>query len=273
MLGLIGLGKMGKAITLNLIGNGLKLNLYNRTKEKLDEFREKANVFYSINDFIENTDIILLVLSDTKALSDIIKHIPNQKIIIDFSTLHPVFVEEIRKEYKNYVSSPVFGGPKDIETAKARIIFGETEEFYRKYNLSFLEYIGKVYFVNDSIKASAIKLASNFIHGVFYILSLEFNTFIKEFSIEKEIYEIQGDRPIIDMAMRYGKYYDKEVELSFTTELMAKDIEYARISAHSKNIPFFISSCAKEFYELAKRYGLSNKDWRETWKLFKRTYF
>ncbi|MCS7245185.1 MAG: NAD(P)-binding domain-containing protein [candidate division WOR-3 bacterium] len=272
MLGLIGLGRMGRAISLNLISKGLKLNLYNRSKEKLEEFREKANLFYNIDDFVKNTDIILIVLSDTKAVSDIIKSIPDQKIIIDFSTLHPVFVEEIKEKYKSYVSSPIFGGPKDIETARARIVFGESEDFYQRYNLNFLEYIGKVYFVNDSVKASAIKLASNFIHGVFYVLSLEFNTFIKEFSIENEIYEIQGDRPIIDMAVRYGKYYDKEVELSFTTELMAKDIEYARISAHSKNIPFFITSSAREFYELAKRYGLSTKDWRETWKLFKKTY-
>ena len=52
---------------------------------------------------------------------------------------------------------------------------------------------------------------------------------------------------------------------------MAKDIEYARISAHEKNIPFFITSSAREVYELAKRYGLSNKDWREIWRIFKKT--
>ncbi|MCX7809251.1 MAG: NAD(P)-binding domain-containing protein, partial [Deltaproteobacteria bacterium] len=106
MLGLIGLGRMGRAISLNLISKGLKLNLYNRSKEKLEEFREKANLFYNIDDFVKNTDIILIVLSDTKAVSDIIKSIPDQKIIIDFSTLHPVFVEEIKEKYKSYVSSP-----------------------------------------------------------------------------------------------------------------------------------------------------------------------
>jgi 3-hydroxyisobutyrate dehydrogenase-like beta-hydroxyacid dehydrogenase len=270
MLGLIGLGRMGRGIAINLLNHNYGLNLYNRTKEKLNEFKGKANLFEKIEEFVKNTDIILIMVSDEKAVKSILSYIPKDKIIIDFSTLHPIVVEEIKKEYKNYVASPVFAGPEDIKEGKGKIIFGESEEFFKKNNLDFLNHLGKVYFVNDSVKASAIKLASNFIHGVFYILSLEFNTFIKEFEIEKEIFEIQGDRPIIDMARRYGKYYGNDVEISFTTELMAKDIEYARISAHHKNIPFFLTSTAREVYEIAKRYGFSNKDWRETWRIFKR---
>jgi len=271
MIGLIGLGRMGRGIVINLLNNNIKLNLYNRTKEKLKEFENRANLFYEIEEFVKSTEIILIMVSDGEAVKEILKFIKKDKIIIDFSTLYPSLVKEIKNEYKNYVSSPVFAGPKEIEEGKARIIFGESEDFFKKNNLEFINYLGKVYFINDSVKASAIKLASNFIHGVFYVLSLEFNTFIKEYDIENEIYEIQGDRPIIDMARRYGKYYGSDVELSFTTELMAKDIEYARISAHEKNIPFFITSSAREFYELAKRYGLSKRDWREIWKIFKKT--
>ncbi len=270
MIGLIGLGRMGKGIAKNLLNHNLKLNLFNRTKEKLKEFEGKANVFYDIENFVKETKIFLFMLSDYEAVKSVLKFIPKDKIIIDFSTLYPKAVIEIKENYKNYVSSPVFAGPKDIEEGKARIIFGENKNFFEENKLDFIKYLGNVYFVNDSVKASAIKLASNFIHGVFYVLSLEFNTFIKEFDIENEIFEIQGDRPIIDMARRYGKYYNNDVEISFTTELMAKDIEYARISAHEKNIPFFITSSAREIYELAKRYGLSNKDWREIWRIFKK---
>ncbi len=272
MLGIVGLGRMGRGIAINLLNRNLKLNLYNRTKEKLKEFEkfENAKIFEKLESFVQESDVVLLMLTDENAVKSILKYIPNSKLIVDFSTLHPIAVEEIKKEYKNYVASPVFAGPKDIEEGNARIIFGESEEFFKKNNLDFINYLGKVYFVNDSIKASAIKLASNFIHGAFYVLSLEFNTFIKEFDIEKEIYEIQGDRPIINMARRYGKYYGNDVEVSFTTTLMAKDIEYARISAHYKNIPFFITSSAREVYELAKRYGLSDRDWREIWRIYKK---
>jgi 3-hydroxyisobutyrate dehydrogenase len=270
MIGLIGLGRMGKGIVKNLLNHDLKLNLFNRTKEKLKEFEGKANVFYDIENFVKETKIFLFMLSDYEAVKSVLKFIPKDKIIIDFSTLYPKAVIEIKENYKNYVSSPVFAGPKDIEEGKARIIFGENKNFFEENKLDFIKYLGNVYFVNDSVKASTIKLASNFIHGVFYVLSLEFNTFIKEFDIENEIFEIQGDRPIIDMARRYGKYYNNDVEISFTTELMAKDIEYARISAHEKNIPFFITSSAREIYELAKRYGLPNKDWREIWRIFKK---
>jgi 3-hydroxyisobutyrate dehydrogenase and related beta-hydroxyacid dehydrogenases len=118
MIGLIGLGRMGKGIAKNLLNHDLKLNLFNRTKEKLKEFEGKANVFYDIENFVKETKIFLFMLSDYEAVKSVLKFIPKDKIIIDFSTLYPKAVIEIKENYKNYVSSPVFAGPKDIEEEK-----------------------------------------------------------------------------------------------------------------------------------------------------------
>jgi len=42
-IGLIGLGRMGKNLALNMIDNGFSVVVYNRTKEKIEDFVKETS--------------------------------------------------------------------------------------------------------------------------------------------------------------------------------------------------------------------------------------
>ena len=67
-IGFIGLGALGGIMVRNLVEKGQKIHLYNRTHEKMDEFKEKAILHTGITSIAQSCDIILSIVSDDKAL-------------------------------------------------------------------------------------------------------------------------------------------------------------------------------------------------------------
>ncbi len=65
-LGFIGIGLMGKPITLRLLNAGFSVNVWNRSPEKLAQVTVAgAKPCSSIADLVEKSTVILLCLTDT----------------------------------------------------------------------------------------------------------------------------------------------------------------------------------------------------------------
>jgi len=65
ILGFVGIGLMGEPMTLRLLRAGYKVNVWNRSPEKLAKVMDAgAKAFPSIADLVKASDIILLCLYD-----------------------------------------------------------------------------------------------------------------------------------------------------------------------------------------------------------------
>jgi 3-hydroxyisobutyrate dehydrogenase len=69
--GFIGLGALGTIMVNNLVEKGHSIHIYNRTQEKMELFRGKAELHTSLSSIAETCDIILSIVSDDKALQAI----------------------------------------------------------------------------------------------------------------------------------------------------------------------------------------------------------
>jgi len=95
-IGLIGLGVMGENLALNIEFRGFKISVYNRTKEKLDKFKntkakgKNINITYSIQEFIDSLElprkIILMVKAGEpcdKVIETLLPYLAKGDILID----------------------------------------------------------------------------------------------------------------------------------------------------------------------------------------------
>ena len=118
---LIGTGLMGYPMAQNILKGGYTLSVFNRTKEKADGLSKNgAVVAETINEAIKNSDVIITMLSDDNAVSEVINSndfLDNIKInctVIDMSSTKPVTSKKIFDLLKtkniNFLDAPVSGG-------------------------------------------------------------------------------------------------------------------------------------------------------------------
>lgn len=94
-IGFVGIGLMGKPMTLRLLAAGFQVNVWNRSADKLTEVAAAgAQVCASIAQLVQQSNVILLCLADTAVVEDIVTqqiqpHGRPGQLLIDMSSIHP----------------------------------------------------------------------------------------------------------------------------------------------------------------------------------------
>lgn len=143
-IGFIGLGIMGKSMSLNLLKAGFDVTVWNRTPAKMQELEKAgAHVADSPQQVAEHTDIIITIVSDTPdveavILGDqgVIHGVKPGAVVIDMSTISPQVTRDIAQQLaeKNaaMLDAPVSGGDTGaINATLAIMVGGDTETVER----------------------------------------------------------------------------------------------------------------------------------------------
>ncbi len=96
-IGIIGIGMLGEAITLNLLNLGYDVAVYNRTIEKTIEVEKKgATVMESPKSLADKSELLIIIVKDANAVKEVsfakngIIESKNKKIVVaDMSTIDP----------------------------------------------------------------------------------------------------------------------------------------------------------------------------------------
>ncbi len=138
-LGFIGIGLMGKPMTLRLLEAGFKVNVWNRSKEKLRAVTDAGAIVHSsIETLAKASDIILLCLANTEVVQAVVNsHIMHSaskaKLLIDLSSIHPAATKVLARELKqhcniHWVDAPVSGGTAGAEQGTLAIMAGGSQD-------------------------------------------------------------------------------------------------------------------------------------------------
>ncbi|CAA9891948.1 3-hydroxyisobutyrate dehydrogenase [Candidatus Methylobacter favarea] len=138
-LGFIGIGLMGKPMTLRLLNAGFKVHVWNRTPEKLKTVTDAgACACAAIAELVKASDVIMLCLADTAVVESVVcNHILENgsadKLLIDLSSIHPENTRQLaltlyEKCGMGWVDAPVSGGIAGAEQGSLAIMAGGSEE-------------------------------------------------------------------------------------------------------------------------------------------------
>ncbi|MCQ8106309.1 NAD(P)-dependent oxidoreductase [Methylomonas sp. SURF-2] len=134
-LGFIGIGLMGRPMTLRLLDAGFRVKVWNRSPEKLQTVAAAgAGVCDSIAELVRQSDLILLCLADTAVVENIVlQHIlphgrPDQ-LLIDLSSIHPETTRQLAERLQQHcgmrwVDAPVSGGTAGAEQGSLAVMAG-----------------------------------------------------------------------------------------------------------------------------------------------------
>ena len=243
-IGFIGLGIMGNFMALNLLKNGVMLNVYNRTKEKAEEHIKKGAIFLdSPKEVAKKSDIIMLMLSDSKAVSNItdgndglLEGLDGEKIIINMSTIEPDYSAMLYKKIKIkspsslFLEAPVIGSKIPAKEGTLIILAAGDKKAY-DLSTGYFNMIGKkVIYLKDVPKASYLKIINNQIMGITMGALAEGLSLSKKIGLDDNtVYDIVNSGAFANpMFQLKGKnIIDNNYETNFPYKHMQKDLDFA----------------------------------------------
>ena len=275
-IGIIGLGMLGNAIALHLLDSGFEVTVYNRTKEKTIQAKEKgAKVVTSPKEVAKNSELIITVVKDAKAVKEISfekdgivegKH--SKLIVADMSTIDPVESKNITKKFQEYdihkLDIPVMGGPNVAISGNLVMMASGNKEIFDNCKNVFDKIANKVFFLGESGVAHSVKLAMNLQITMLALALSEGITLVKKADVDPKIFLEILNSTYFKTGMSEKKAYkmiDGKYDITFTLANLKKDISTITNTAKSLGIELPMIKKAEEVYESAVKEGFGETDY------------
>ncbi len=269
-LGFIGLGIMGKPMSLNLLKAGFDVTVYNRTESKTaDPVSRGAKKAGTPAEAAANSTIIITIVSDTPDVESVIlgpngviETIKPDSVVIDMSTISPEVTREIVARLKekgaHMLDAPVSGGEQGaIDGTLSIMVGGETTIFERC--LPILQTMGKnVIHVGSNGMGQTVKLVNQILVSGTLNSVVEALIYAQKSGVdlEKTIDAVKGGAAgswqLTNLAPRI---IERDFRPGFMIDLMVKDLKLVIGSAREMGINLPVTSQVKEMYEKLQAEG------------------
>ncbi len=275
-IGIIGMGMLGNAVTLHLLDSGFEVTVYNRTKEKTMQAREKgAKVVTSPKEIAENSELIIIIVKDAAAVKEIsfekdgiIEGKHEKLIVADMSTIDPIESKNISRKFQEHnihkLDIPVMGGPNvAISGNLVMMVSGNKESFDHCKNV-FEKIANKVFFLGESGVAHSVKLAMNLQITMLALALSEGIILMKKANVDPKIFLEILNSTYFKTGMSEKKAFkmvDSKYDATFTLSNLKKDISTITSAAKSLGIELPMIKKAEQVYENAVKEGFGEIDY------------
>jgi 2-hydroxy-3-oxopropionate reductase len=269
----IGIGLMGFPMAKNLLKAGYKLKVFNRSQDKAERLKEfGADISTSIQDVVNNADIIITMLTDDAAVEKVmssdefIKNIKSKATVIDMSSINPIiskkYAEILKKKNINYLDAPVSGGTIGAEEASLAIMVGGEESIFNEC-FDLLKILGNPTLVGPVSSGQISKLANQIIVGITIGAVAEAVTLCEKSGTNpsKMIKALSGGWADSKILQTHGKrMINKDFSPKGKTSTQLKDMTNIINAGKAAELHLPISSLIKEMYKNLVKDGYGNAD-------------
>ena len=172
-VGFVGLGAMGAAMVRNLLGKGVRVTVWNRSRAIVDTLAAEGATPAATVDEAFAADIVLTMLAHDQAMrealldSGALGRARKGVVHVNLATISTAFAAELAALHAEhglgYVASPVFGRPPVAQAGGLNVLAAGAPEAVAAA-MPVLEMLAaKVWPLGDDpVRANALKLAGNF---------------------------------------------------------------------------------------------------------------
>lgn len=252
-IGVIGLGKMGTGMAMNLIKAGHDVTVYNRTPAKAQSLAPLgARVGGHVRDCCQG-EVVITMLADDAALDEVVAaedgvatHLKRSGVHLSMSTISVALSEKLTDLHaahgQAFVSAPVFGRPDAAAAAKLFIIAaGATEPL--KVVEPLLATMGQSTLVvsEHPRDANLIKITGNFMIASMTQAFAEAIALVRKAGIPAQTFVDAMSSTIFNVPIykNYGTLMasGRFSPPGFAAALGRKDVNLALSAAQSLNVP------------------------------------
>ena len=272
-VGFIGMGIMGKPMSLNLIRGGHELYVHSRHGAPQELVAAGATACDSGMDVARKADTIITMVPDTPDVAAVLfgakgvaEGLTRGKVVVDMSSISPVetkqFAQKINALGCQYLDAPVSGGEVGAKAASLTIMVGGPEDAFNKVKPLF-ELMGKnITLVGGNGDGQTCKVANQIIVALNIEAVGEALLFASKMGADaakvrqalmggfasSRILEVHGERMI-----------KRTFDPGFRIELHQKDLNLALTAARQAGISLPNTATAQELFNACAAHG--GKGW------------
>ena len=275
-IGVVGTGMLGEAVGLHLLDVGYEVTIFNRTKEKMKNLKEKgALIAESPMQVAKDSDLVITIVKDADAVNEVIfgnsgiifgKH--DGICIADMSTVNPNSTREISKQVIedgiDYLEIPVMGGPNVAIDGKLVMMASGKKEVFEKFKTVFDSIAEQSFYLGGTGTAHSIKLAMNLQIAMLALSLSEGITLTKKAGFDPEIFLKILNSTYFKTGMSEGKAHQmisESIEPTFTLANLKKDLDTINDAADSFNAELPMAKIARKIYADATEAGFGDIDY------------
>ena len=272
-VGFIGLGIMGKPMSLNLIRGGHELYVHSRHGAPQDLVAAGATACDNAIEVARKADTVITMVPDTPDVDAVLfgakgvaEGLTRGKIVVDMSSISPVetkqFAQKINALGCQYLDAPVSGGEVGAKAASLTIMVGGPEDAFNKVKPLF-ELMGKnITLVGGNGDGQTCKVANQIIVALNIEAVGEALLFASKMGADaakvrqalmggfasSRILEVHGERMI-----------KRTFNPGFRIELHQKDLNLALTAARQAGMSLPNTATAQELFNACAAHG--GKGW------------
>ncbi|GII85200.1 dehydrogenase [Sphaerisporangium siamense] len=269
----LGIGHMGRAIALRLLGQGHQVTVWNRTPGKAaDVVRAGAAEASSPLGAALGADAALMSLSDDAAVLAVMRGLielegdRDSPVIVDTSTVAPDTSRSLRDvaPRRRFVAAPVLGAPGAVEDGTASGLLGGERRLAETLEPVWASLFATHWYCGaDPGNATTVKLLSNYQMMAGIAVAAEALAAAEGAGLDPRLLrEVFFPLPTIAPALRnrLGRMLDGDHDGWFTTRLGAKDVRLLAETAESLGVVLPIARLVERRYEEAAAQGHGDDD-------------
>ncbi|NIN52273.1 MAG: NAD-binding protein [Nitrososphaeria archaeon] len=275
-IGFIGVGRMGRAMSKNLLNAGYELIIYDIDKQAVRHLVSLgARAAKSPREMAEESEVILACLPSPRALEEVIlgdegvlKAAQSGSVLIDLGTTDPETIKRIARYATErgveVLDAPVSGGTEGAEAGTLSIMVGGKREVFQGYFEVFRCIGEKIHYVGELGSGSLVKIVNNLMSSCNTVamvegLALGVKAGMDPETLYKVIKESSGFSRSFES--RWARRIAKgDYDPGFTINLVRKDLGLAFKMGKELDVPLFMTHTADQVYSLAQSKGLHERD-------------
>ena len=286
-VGFIGIGVMGRPMTLNLLKAEHNVTIYARHPEK-PEVQEVLNAGAKLapspRAVAMASEIVITMLPNSPQVEEVVTG-PNgllegarkDLIIIDMSTIAPSVSRKLAQEAStrgvHLLDAPVSGGSQGAVNGTLTIMVGGERAIFEQAR-PVLEAMGKkenIFYVGPNGAGEVVKLVNNILVGA-----------IAAATAESFVLGVKAGVDVDTMANIIGvstgaswqlanqfplRAFNGSFQPGFMTDLLHKDLGLALDLAAENKVPVVMTALTRQMYEMARAAGYGREDYTSLLKV------
>jgi 3-hydroxyisobutyrate dehydrogenase-like beta-hydroxyacid dehydrogenase len=272
-VGFIGLGIMGSLMAMNLAKAGYDLTVFNRTREKADDWAAEhgGTVVGSPREVAERSDVVITMVVDgpqvEAMIGDALPGARENTLFLDMSTIAPAtareLAERVRGEGHAFVDAPVTGSSPKAKTGTLTIMCGGEQTDIERARPLFEVMGERVVVCGEAGQGQAVKVISQAITAISCATLAQGLVLARQAGVDVEALLQTMDGGSSDSTMRALKgepMLKHDFSPLFKLEHMLKDVQLCLAEARASGGTFPFAGLAAELYGAGVGRGLGQQD-------------
>lgn len=275
-LGFVGIGLMGRPMTLRLLAAGHAVTVWNRSRDKLAAVVEKgAKPADSPAAVARAAEIVMMCVTDQHAVEDVlfgregvIHGAQKGSLVIDFSSIAPsaarAFASRLEQQGVGMVDAPVSGGVAGAEKGTLAIMAGGRAEHVERARPAVMHLAQRFTRMGDSGAGQTTKLCNQIIVGSLIAVIAEAVRLAEAAGVDARMLPEAlkgGFADSLPLQVFGARMAARTFEPSIgAVSIMLKDLENAAAVAKEKTVPLPMARTAAELYRLLTAQGRGEKE-------------